>query len=147
MRNWPQKMKHLLLDCAPAAGETWENMLQRLTDKTQQANTAATLIDALTTAITTSPKPSLHHKARRFSNSPSANRSTTLFEFVELPPTPSNPANRLDSSAFTDIGPLTCRTCNDQHFFTAGEQAFYTSKGFEDQPKACKKMPKPCQSR
>ena len=34
---------------------------------------------------------------------------------------------------------MTCRTCNDQYFFTASEQAFYKSKGFEDQPKACKK--------
>ena len=137
MRNWPPKMEHLLMDSAPAAGETWESMLQRLADKTQQANTAATLIDALSTPMNTSPEPV--HKARRISNTRSDNQSTTLSESVELPPTPSNPANRLDLWAFTDIGPLTCRACNDQYFFTAGEQAFYKSKGFEDQPKACKK--------
>ena len=102
-------MKHLLLDSAPAAGETWENVLQRLADKTQQANTAATLIDALTSPMTTSPEPSLHHKSRRLTN-------LVAPESVDLPPTPSNPANRPDSSAFTDIGPLTCRNCTDQYF-------------------------------
>ena len=89
MRNWPPKMEHLLMDSAPAAGETWESMLQRLADKTQQANTAATLIDALSTPMNTSPEPV--HKARRISNTRSDNQSTTLSESVELPPTPSNP--------------------------------------------------------
>lgn len=89
MRNWPQKMKHLLLDSAPAAGETWENMPRRLADKTQQANTAATLIYALTTPMNTSPEPSLHQKGCHISNSRSVNQS----ESVELSPTPSNPAN------------------------------------------------------
>ena len=111
-------------------------MLQRLADKTQQVNTAATLIDVLTTPMTTSSEPV--HKACCISDSRSVNQSTTP-ESVELPPPPSNLANRLDSSAYTNIGPLTCRSCNDQYFFTAGEQAFYKSKGFEVQPNACKK--------
>ena len=33
MRNWPTKMKHLLLDSAPAIGETWESLLQRFAEK------------------------------------------------------------------------------------------------------------------
>ena len=33
---------------------------------------------------------------------------------------------------------MICRDCNAKFNFTAGEQAFYASKGFEDQPKSCK---------
>ena len=125
------------MDSAPAAGETWENMLQRLADKTQQASTVATLIDALTTPLPTSTEPV--HKSRRITNHRSVNQSATLSESVDLPaPTPADPANKLHSSAFTDIGPLTCRSCNAEYYFTAGEQAFYQSKGFGDRPKACK---------
>ena len=118
-------MKHLLVDSAPAAGETWENMLQRLADKTQQASTAATLIDALTTPLPTSPEPV--HKSRRTTDHRSINhRSAALSDSVDLSaPTPAKPANKLDSSAFTDIGPLICRSCYAQYYFTAGEQAFY----------------------
>lgn len=55
MRNWPQKMRHLLLDSAPAMGESWEALLQRFVEKVQQANTASALIDALTTPNTFNP--------------------------------------------------------------------------------------------
>ena len=44
---------------------------------------------------------------------------------------------KLDSSSFQDIQ-LICKACNAKFYFTAGEQAFYTAKGFEDQPKSCK---------
>ena len=44
---------------------------------------------------------------------------------------------KLDSSSFQDIQ-LICIFCNAKLYFTAGEQAFYTAKGFEDQPKSCK---------
>ena len=83
-------MKHLLLDSAPAAGETWESLLQRLADKTQQANTAAALIGALTAPVATSPEPSFHHKSRRLTNNSCTVNSIVAPESVDLPPTPSN---------------------------------------------------------
>ena len=49
-----------------------------------------------------------------------------------------NPGNRLDASGFKDTGPLSFRDCGGKYYFTAGEQAFYKSKNFEDQPKKCK---------
>ena len=58
---------------------------------------------------------------------------------MNLSPTQPAPGSRLDSSACTDIGPLTCRTCHEQYYFTAGEQAFYAQKNSDDQPKSCKK--------
>jgi hypothetical protein len=36
MRNWPVKMKHLLVDSCPSAGENWESMLERLANETQK---------------------------------------------------------------------------------------------------------------
>lgn len=32
---------------------------------------------------------------------------------------------------------LVCRECNQEFVFTAGEQEFYASKGFENQPSRC----------
>ena len=33
---------------------------------------------------------------------------------------------------------LTCKECGNEFVFTAGEQAFYAEKGFQNQPKMCK---------
>ncbi len=33
---------------------------------------------------------------------------------------------------------LTCRDCGAQFVFTAGEQAFYAEKGFQNEPTRCK---------
>lgn len=33
---------------------------------------------------------------------------------------------------------LKCRECGEDFVFTAGEQEFYASKGFENEPKMCK---------
>lgn len=33
---------------------------------------------------------------------------------------------------------LICRDCGNEFVFTAGEQEFYASKGFENEPKCCK---------
>ena len=33
---------------------------------------------------------------------------------------------------------LTCRDCGEEFVFTAGEQAFYAEKGFQNKPKCCK---------
>jgi CxxC-x17-CxxC domain-containing protein len=38
---------------------------------------------------------------------------------------------------FQDKG-LTCRDCGQDFTFTSGEQEFYASKGFENQPTRCK---------
>ena len=32
---------------------------------------------------------------------------------------------------------LTCRDCNQEFVFTAGEQEFYKEKGFENEPVRC----------
>jgi len=37
---------------------------------------------------------------------------------------------------YTDIT-LTCKDCNTEFVFTAGEQEFYAQKGFEQQPVRC----------
>ena len=134
MRNWPVKMKHLLVDSCPSAGENWESMLERLANKTQQANTAANLIESLT-----APPVELIHKHRRIANPTPTNpnpRPDTESD-PNVPTTSTTPAVKLDSSSFQDIQ-LICKGCNAKFLFTAGEQAFYTSKGFEDQPKSCK---------
>ena len=153
MRNWPQKMKHLLLDSAPAVGESWESLLQRFAEKVQQANDASVLIDALTTPHISAPlgqDPTQYQnrfKARRLTNNSQVNNIVQP-ESVELPHlnfNRSNPGNRLDASGFTDTGPLSCRDCGGEDYFTAGEQAFYKSKNFDDQPKKCKQY-RPCQS-
>lgn len=41
-----------------------------------------------------------------------------------------------DASAFTDIE-LKCTDCGMGFCFSAGEQAFFKSKGFENEPKRC----------
>ncbi|MDR1565422.1 MAG: zinc-ribbon domain containing protein [Oscillospiraceae bacterium] len=33
---------------------------------------------------------------------------------------------------------LTCKECGAEFIFTAGEQEFYASKGFENEPQRCK---------
>ena len=33
---------------------------------------------------------------------------------------------------------LVCQDCGQEFVFTAGEQAFYKEKGFENEPKRCK---------
>ena len=33
---------------------------------------------------------------------------------------------------------LTCKECGNEFTFTAGEQAFYAEKGFQNKPKMCK---------
>ena len=33
---------------------------------------------------------------------------------------------------------LVCRDCGNEFVFTAGEQEFYASRGFENQPQRCK---------
>jgi hypothetical protein len=136
MRNWPVKMKHLLVDSCPSAGENWESMLERLANKTQQANTAANLIESLT-----APPVELLHKHRRTANNSTPtnlnHRPDTESDPNSFPTTSTIPAVKLDSSSFQDIQ-LICKVCNAKFYFTAGEQAFYTAKGFEDQPKSCK---------
>lgn len=42
----------------------------------------------------------------------------------------------MDSNEYTDIT-LTCKDCGSEFTFTAGEQAFYTEKGFDNQPVRC----------
>ena len=81
----------------------------------------------------------MHHKARRTANNTRTINSIAAPESVNLSSTQPAPGNRLDSSGYTNIEPLTCCSCNAQYYFTAGEQAFYAQKGYEDQPKACKK--------
>ena len=139
-------MKHLLLDSAPALGETWEALLQRFAEEVQQANTASVLIDALTTPHISNPlgqEPVRYqnpHKSRCIADNSRLN-NTVQPESVDLPHlnfNRSNPGNRLDASGFTVIGPLSCRDCGGEFYFTAGEQAFYKSKNFDDQPKKCK---------
>ena len=34
---------------------------------------------------------------------------------------------------------LVCKDCNDEFVFTAGEQEFYASRGFQNEPQRCKK--------
>jgi len=33
---------------------------------------------------------------------------------------------------------IVCKECGNEFVFTAGEQAFYAQKGFQNKPKACK---------
>ena len=33
---------------------------------------------------------------------------------------------------------LTCKDCGEEFVFTAGEQAFYAEKGFQNEPQRCK---------
>ena len=33
---------------------------------------------------------------------------------------------------------LVCKDCGNEFVFTAGEQAFYAERGFQNEPKACK---------
>ncbi len=42
----------------------------------------------------------------------------------------------MDSNEYTDIT-LVCKDCNSEFVFTAGEQAFYAEKGFDNQPVRC----------
>ena len=138
-------MKHLILGSAPAIGETWEAMLQRFAEKVQQANDASVLIAALTTPHISAPlgQDPIHrgiHRHRRLSNNGKVNNIVQP-ESVDLPTinfNRSNPGNHLDASGYTDIGPLSCRDCGGEYYSTAGEQAFYKSKNFDDQPKKCK---------
>ncbi len=37
----------------------------------------------------------------------------------------------------TRIGRLTCRECGDSFLFSAGEQAFFASKGLQNDPQRC----------
>ena len=131
IRNWPPKFKHILRDSAPQAGETWDKMLQRFGEKVQQANNSQMLIAGLTSPTVT--PDSVHKNKFRRISIPFPNPNVQL-ESADLP----NPANRLDTSGFQDIGPLNCRDCNAEYYFTAGEQAFYKSKNFEEMPKKCK---------
>ena len=131
IRNWPPKFKHILQDSAPQAGETWDKMLQRFGEKVQQANMSKMLIDGLTSAPIDKVYP---NKVRRVGPIPFPINNSFQPESVDPP----NPANRLDASGFQDIGPLNCINCNAEYLFTAGEQAFYKSKGFEEMPKKCK---------
>ena len=39
-------------------------------------------------------------------------------------------------STYTDK-PLTCRDCNNEFIFTAGEQEFFAQKGFTNEPTRC----------
>ena len=84
-------------------------------------------------------EPLLHHKAREASNNTRTVNNTVNPESVNLSPTQPAPGNRLNSSAYTDIGPLTCCTCHVQYYFTAGEQTFCAQKNFDDQSKSCTK--------
>ena len=130
-RNWPPKFRHVLQDSAPQAGETWDTMLQRFGEQVQAANKSKMLIEAFTSAPIDKVYP---NKVRRIGPIPFPINNSFQPESVTLP----NPANHLDASGFSDIGPLNCITCNAEYFFTAGEQAFYKSKGFEEMPKKCK---------
>ena len=138
MRNSPVEMRHLLTDTAPA-NEIWESLLQRLADKTSTANTASTLIDALTTPLPGGGAQEPAAKHRRLSAS--RRSSAAHQELVDSLTTPNStiPANKLDSLAFSDIGLLKCRQCGAEYYFTAAEQAFYAAKNFDDKPKSCKK--------
>ena len=127
-------------------GESWEALLQRFAEKVQQASTASALIDALTTPNISNPlgqEPVQYqnrYKSRRLTDN-SWLSNTVQPESVDLPHlnfNRSHPGNRLDASGFTDIGPLSCRDCGGEYYFTAGEQAFYKSKNFDGQPKKCK---------
>ena len=106
-------------------------MLQRFGEKVQQANMSKMLIDGLSTPHIDKVHP---NKVRRVGPIPFPINNSFQPESADLP----NPANRLDASGFQDIGPLNCNNCNAEYHFTAGEQAFYKSKGFEEMPKKCK---------
>lgn len=41
-----------------------------------------------------------------------------------------------NNNEYTDIT-LVCRDCGSEFVFSAGEQAFYAEKGFENQPVRC----------
>jgi len=36
---------------------------------------------------------------------------------------------------------LVCKDCGKEFVWTAGEQEFYASRGFENQPQRCKPLP------
>ena len=124
-------MKHLILDSAPAIGETWEAMLQRFAEKVQQANDASILTDAPTTPRAHISAPlgqdptqyQNHFKARHLTNNSTVNNIVQP-ESVKLPNLSfnhSSPGNHLDVSGFAGIGPLSCRDCGGEYYFTAGD--------------------------
>ena len=39
---------------------------------------------------------------------------------------------------------LVCKECGQEFVFTAGEQEFYASRGFENEPQRCKAAPVRC---
>ena len=69
-------MKHLILDSAPAIGETWENMLQRFAGKVQQANGAKVLINARTTPHISAPLGQDPTQQNRFKHRRLSNNAT-----------------------------------------------------------------------
>lgn len=42
----------------------------------------------------------------------------------------------MENNEYTDIT-LVCKDCGAEFVFTAGEQAFYAEKGFDNQPVRC----------
>lgn len=42
----------------------------------------------------------------------------------------------MENNEYNDIT-LVCKDCGSEFVFTAGEQAFYAEKGFENQPVRC----------
>lgn len=42
----------------------------------------------------------------------------------------------MENNEYTDIT-LVCKDCNSEFVFSAGEQAFYAEKGFENKPVRC----------
>ena len=134
-------MKHLILDSAPAIGETWEAMLQRFAEKVQQANEASILIDALTTPHISAPlgqDPTQYQnrfKARRLTNNSTVN-NRNLSNF----PTSASTAPTLEIAWMPLVSLISVLSpaVIGKYYFTAGEQAFYKSENFDDQPKKCK---------
>ncbi len=68
---------------------------------------------------------------------------------VEEPTQASEPAEEVQASANDDSGnagsasgfkdkTLTCRDCNQEFVWTAGEQDFYKQKGFDNPPSRCR---------
>ena len=96
------------------------------------------LIDALTTPLPGSgEEPAQKHCRISIHHQQSAAQAKLVDSLTS--PTSAEPANKLDSSQFQEIGPRKCCTCNADYHFTAGEHALYHSKGFDDKPKVCKK--------
>jgi hypothetical protein len=44
----------------------------------------------------------------------------------------------MENNEYTDIT-LVCKDCGSEFVFTAGEQAFYAEKGFDNKPVRCAK--------